>query len=143
MPEPRRVRGGRLDRYRTHAALSRGAAPRLLRSGWPADLCRPGRDGHRPCGARTAVAPPPTLGDARALAIRPDFAQALSNRGNVLFELKRYEEALDSYDRALAIRPDFAQALSNRGNVLFELKRYEEALDSYDRALAIRPDFAQ
>jgi tetratricopeptide (TPR) repeat protein len=79
----------------------------------------------------------------RALAIQPDFAQALSNRGNVLFELKRHEEALANYDRALAIQPDFAQTLSNRGNVLFELKRHEEALASYDRALAIRPDFAE
>jgi tetratricopeptide (TPR) repeat protein len=79
----------------------------------------------------------------RALAIQPDFAQALSNRGNALLALNRHEEGLASYDGALAIQPDFAEALNNRGNALFNLTRYEEALASYDRALAIQPDLAQ
>ena len=80
--------------------------------------------------------------NSQALKLNPQFAPVHFNNGNVLFGLKRYEEALASYDRALAIQPDFAQALSNRGNVLLELQRHEEALASYDRALAIQPDFA-
>ena len=47
----------------------------------------------------------------KALAIKPDFAGALNNRGLVLMELGRIEEALASYDEALALRPDFAGAL--------------------------------
>src|SRR5262249_20516254 len=43
----------------------------------------------------------------QALAMRPDDAAALSNRGLALHELKRFDEALASYDRALALRPDF------------------------------------
>ena len=62
-----------------------------------------------------------------ALTLQPDYAEALSNRGNTLRELKRFEEALASYDRALAAQPDHAQALSNRGNILRELDRFEEA----------------
>jgi tetratricopeptide (TPR) repeat protein len=77
------------------------------------------------------------------LKLDPQSALAHFNTANVLYELKRYEEALASYDRVLAIQPDFAEALSNRGNVLYELKRYEEALASYDRAIAIQPDFAE
>jgi tetratricopeptide (TPR) repeat protein len=73
----------------------------------------------------------------------PQSASAHFNTANVLFELKRYEDALASCERALAIQPDFAQALSNRGNVLFKLQRYDQALVSYDQALAIQPDFAQ
>ena len=38
--------------------------------------------------------------------MRPDFVEALNNRGNGLMEMKRFEEALASYDEALAIRPD-------------------------------------
>ena len=76
------------------------------------------------------------------LAIKPDYAETLNNRGNVLNELRRLDEALASYDRALAIRPDYADALNNRGNVLFELKRLDEALASHDKALALRPDYA-
>jgi glycosyltransferase involved in cell wall biosynthesis len=68
----------------------------------------------------------------RALAIRPDFAEAHHGRGNALFKLKRYEEALAGYDRALAIRPDLAPAHHGRvdalfKHALFELERDEEA----------------
>ncbi len=76
----------------------------------------------------------------RALALQPRHAEALSNRGNTLKALRRFDEALDSFDRALAVQPDYPAALSNRGAVLFEMSRYEEALATYDRSLAIRPD---
>jgi hypothetical protein len=39
------------------------------------------------------------------LALRPDYPDALYNRGNALKPLKRYEEALASYDpRSLCSR---------------------------------------
>ena len=79
----------------------------------------------------------------RALALRPSHAETLSNRGNVLSDLKRFAEALASYDKALRIEPDFAEAHYNRGLLLKRLKRFEEALASLDRALAIRADHAQ
>jgi tetratricopeptide (TPR) repeat protein len=79
----------------------------------------------------------------RALKLRPDYAEALSNRGNILHELKRFEEALASYDRAVELRPNYAEALFNRGNTLHELKRFEEALASYDHAVELRPDYAE
>jgi tetratricopeptide (TPR) repeat protein len=75
--------------------------------------------------------------------VRPDFAEALSNRGLTLHELKRFEEALASFDGALKVRPDYAEALSNRGATLHELKRFEEALASFDRALEVRPHYAE
>jgi predicted O-linked N-acetylglucosamine transferase (SPINDLY family) len=77
----------------------------------------------------------------RALALKPDYAQAHYNRGDTLHLLNRLDEALASYDRALALRPDYAEAHYNRGNVLYELKRLDEALACYDRAIAIRPDY--
>ncbi len=79
----------------------------------------------------------------KALAIKPDHAEAQYNRGSALFGLKRFEEALVSLDKALAIKPDHAEALNNRGSALFGLNRFEEALVSFDKALAMKPDFAQ
>ena len=46
----------------------------------------------------------------QAISLRPNFAEAFNNRGDVLREMGRIEEARASYDRALALRPDFAEA---------------------------------
>src|ERR1019366_7222963 len=78
----------------------------------------------------------------QALAINPDHAGALNDRGNALRDLGRHEEALAGYDRALTIEPSHALALYNRGNALMDLARHAEALASYDRALAVEPDHA-
>jgi len=64
-------------------------------------------------------------------------------RGNCLYELKRYEAALASYEGAIAIRPDFAEAHSNRGNVLQALGQFDAALASYEKAISMKPDFAE
>src|SRR5262249_6652810 len=80
---------------------------------------------------------------AKALKLNPNDPSVLNNHGLALHELKRFDEALASYDRALAMRPDYADALSNRGLTLEELKRFEEALASYDKAIALKPDYAE
>lgn len=78
----------------------------------------------------------------RAIAIKPDFAEAWTGRGIALEGLKRHSEALASHEKALAIKPDYADAWINRGVALARLKRYSEALASFDKALAIKPDYA-
>ncbi|MDD1607795.1 MAG: tetratricopeptide repeat protein, partial [Methylococcaceae bacterium] len=72
--------------------------------------------------------------------IKPDYAEAFSNRANTLKELKRYDEALASYNRALVIKPDYAEAELGCGAILQELRHFKEAIIHYDRALAIKPD---
>ena len=78
----------------------------------------------------------------RALMVQPKHADALSNRGNVLKELRRFDEALASYNSALAVKPNYAAALNNRGVTLHILARFDEALASFDRALASESNFA-
>ncbi len=77
----------------------------------------------------------------RALAVQPDHPDALSNRGNTLKELQRFDEAIASYDRALALKPDHTGALNNRAVVLQILQRHDEALASLERALALQPNY--
>jgi tetratricopeptide (TPR) repeat protein len=79
----------------------------------------------------------------KAIALRPDYAEAHSNRGTALLDLKRPAEALASCDKAIALKPDYAEAHSNRGNALVDLKRPAEALASYDKAIALKPDYAE
>src|SRR5207302_1563249 len=54
-------------------------------------------------------------------------------------ELKRFDEALASYERAIELNGEFAEAFYNRGKALLELKRLDDALASYDKAVALRP----
>ncbi|MBJ7408380.1 MAG: tetratricopeptide repeat protein, partial [Bradyrhizobium sp.] len=77
-----------------------------------------------------------------ALALRPNYALALSNHGNASAALGNYQEALESYDRALAINGNLSEAHNGRGAVLCRLRHHDEALASLNRALAIKLDDA-
>ena len=57
--------------------------------------------------------------------------------------LKRFEEALASYESAIGLNRHYAEAYVNRGNVLQELRRDESAIESFDHALALNPTIAQ
>jgi Tfp pilus assembly protein PilF len=79
----------------------------------------------------------------RAVALKPDAAEAHGARGNVLSDLARHPDALESYQRATALRPDYAEAFSNQTVPLRALGRPDEALAAADRAIAIRPSYAE
>jgi len=79
----------------------------------------------------------------QSIQLKPDYAEAWSNRGNALHDLKRYEEALASFERALELKPDYAEAWSNKGSTLHELKRFDGAIAHYDKALSLKPDYAE
>ncbi|WP_206997995.1 tetratricopeptide repeat protein [Trinickia mobilis] len=79
----------------------------------------------------------------RALALMPNFADALNNRGTALGALDAPAEALASFDRALALKPGMPEAWNNRSCVLRDLDRPAEALTSCDQAIALRPSYAE
>jgi len=77
----------------------------------------------------------------RALALQPNHADTLSNRGNLLTGLRRFDEALASYNRALAAKPNHTGALNNRGVTLHAMGRHGEALESFERAIALQANY--
>ncbi len=79
----------------------------------------------------------------KALALKPDLAEAWLGRGNIFSELKRHDDALAAYDKALALKPDLAEAWLGRGHVFRNFKRNDDALAAYDKALVLKPDFAE
>jgi predicted O-linked N-acetylglucosamine transferase (SPINDLY family) len=79
----------------------------------------------------------------RVAAALPDDPVAHNNYANVLRDLQRYQEAVDSYDRAIVLAPGYAEAHNNRGAALMALKRADAALDSYASAISLRPDYAE
>jgi tetratricopeptide (TPR) repeat protein len=76
----------------------------------------------------------------RAVALRPDHADAQNNLGNALVELGRPGEAVAHYRAALAMRPRHAQGLYNLGGALLADGKPAEAEAQFRAALAIEPN---
>ena len=73
----------------------------------------------------------------RALELRPQYPEALCNRGHACCALNRPGEGLACYDQAIVLVPSFFDAHAGRVKALSALKRHSEALASCDRALEI------
>ena len=56
---------------------------------------------------------------------------------------KKYEKAIECYDKALEINPNYAEAWNNKGVALSKLRRYEEAIECFNRALKINQNDAE
>ena len=70
-----------------------------------------------------------------AIMLNPDDIISWNNRGEKLFKLGRYSEALNTYNHALLIDSEYSLVLANRCGVLSALQRYSEALKSCKYAL--------
>jgi len=79
----------------------------------------------------------------KAILLKPDYADAYSNRGLALQALGELDKAVASYDRAIRLMPDHAASYSNRGLALHELGQWDEAVASYDKAIQFKPDYAE
>jgi tetratricopeptide (TPR) repeat protein len=77
----------------------------------------------------------------RAVALKPDYAEAHYNLANVLRAIGRFDLAASHYERVIAIVPKFAQAHYDLGNVLGDQGRLDEAAACYERAIAIQPGY--
>ena len=79
----------------------------------------------------------------RAIRIKPDWAEAYGNLGNIFKDAGQLDEAVTSYRRAIEFKPDLAGAHSNLGNVLRDLGQLDEAIASYRQAISLKPEFAE
>jgi tetratricopeptide (TPR) repeat protein len=66
--------------------------------------------------------------------------QELLNRGEILMEEERYEEAADTYQQILMTDPGNTEALSGLGQAFYHTGRYEEALEVSDQVLKLDPE---
>jgi serine/threonine protein kinase len=78
----------------------------------------------------------------QALAINPNYPEALWSKGFALDQQKNHQEALELYKQATDLKPDFAEAWTNQGGALLLLGRPNEAVAAYDKATALKPDLA-
>jgi tetratricopeptide (TPR) repeat protein/2-polyprenyl-3-methyl-5-hydroxy-6-metoxy-1,4-benzoquinol methylase len=73
----------------------------------------------------------------RAIALKPELAEAHVHLGNVLREQGRMDAAETSYHHAIALQADEAGAHVGLGNVLSDRGDLQGAIDCYRRALAL------
>jgi tetratricopeptide (TPR) repeat protein len=71
----------------------------------------------------------------RAIALKPDFAEAYSNRAVTLWRMEDFAQALATVEKAVTIKPDYSQGWFNKGRILRSMKQYEAAIAAYDQAL--------
>ena len=79
----------------------------------------------------------------KAIELRPDYAIAHSNLGNILDKLGQRDKAIDSYSKAIELQPDYLAPRSNLGNLLSEIGRYDEAIIHLNKAIELQPDYAE
>ena len=63
-------------------------------------------------------------------------------QGYMMYELKRYQEAIVAYNKAIQLKPDFATAYNNRGIAKSDLGQLSAAISDYDKAIQLKPDYA-
>src|SRR5258708_5184201 len=74
-----------------------------------------------------------------ALRLKPDFAEAFSDRGAAWYFKGEYQKAIADYDEAIRLEPNRAQTYSNRGSAYRKLGRTVRALDDDTSAIRIDP----
>ncbi len=70
----------------------------------------------------------------------PDDPDALKSRGDTLFGLGRYEDAIGCYDRAIHNAPNNPKLWCSLASALMKLKRNREAIACFDRAIHLKPE---
>jgi len=79
----------------------------------------------------------------KAVAIKPDFADAHYNLGLTLQDLNQLNDAIKSYQVTLALQKKYVKAHNNLGIIYKDLGQLKDAVRSYEQAIALQPDYAE
>ena len=79
------------------------------------------------------------LNDPRYEDVLETFLIGLLNKGNALFALKNYEEAIGYYDIIFTLEPENTIALLQKAEALLRLGRCQDAIGDYNFILAVNP----
>lgn len=92
----------------------------------------------------------PEMNDANELALKkleedtrlhPNNASLYNDKGEAAVALRRYEEALNAYNRAIELEADNPAFYFNRGHVYLTLEDYARALADFDRAIVLNSGY--
>ncbi|MEF2966764.1 S41 family peptidase [Paenibacillus sp. M1] len=79
----------------------------------------------------------------KSLLILPNTSEEYNNKGNVLYGLDRYEEAMAAYDQALTMDSGVINANYGKGLIYYDQGEYEKALGQFETYLKAEPGDAE
>ena len=77
----------------------------------------------------------------RAIALDPEYAEAMVGYGRVLFVRNERDSAVLIFDRALAINPEYAEATYRKAQVWYDQKKYSDATNILTPLLIEQPQY--
>ncbi|MBM3275273.1 MAG: tetratricopeptide repeat protein [Candidatus Sericytochromatia bacterium] len=77
----------------------------------------------------------------RAIAIRPDHAQALNNLGLLSLSREDFDEAISLFGQAIRARPKYARPYNNLGVTYLRKGKTDWAIAQFRRALLVDPEY--
>ena len=79
----------------------------------------------------------------KAVALKPDYAEAQYNLGVTIHELGQVDSAIKCYERVLAIQHAYPNAHNNLGQILLESGQPDAAMNHFEWAVAYQPEFSE
>tara|TARA_B100000963_G_scaffold355683_1_gene374382 strand:+ start:2141 stop:4120 length:1980 start_codon:yes stop_codon:yes gene_type:complete len=75
-----------------------------------------------------------------AKKVKPNH-ELLNLFGVILYELKKYDQAVIQIKKSIEINPNYYQGYNSLGNILFKKNDFDEALKAYQKAIDLKFDY--
>ena len=75
-----------------------------------------------------------------AYSVNPEDFELNYNLGNIEFQRKNYEKAIQHYQKARTKDPEHAPTLRGLGHSLFKIKKYKDAMNFIRKAIDLAPE---
>lgn len=82
----------------------------------------------------------------KAIELEKDLSQKLSYlmlKANLFFQIEKYEDSIDIYEKILSIDDQYYPAYIGRQKSYYELEYYQEVIDNFYQAIAVYPYHAE
>jgi len=79
----------------------------------------------------------------KALALKPDLAEAYFDLGLVYGQLEQYDRAIEEFHRVLALDPEYEGVHYAAGLAFAQKGEYDRAVEEFTGAIDADPEFAQ
>ena len=76
-----------------------------------------------------------------AIRLRPDYAEAYSNRGIVYYDKGQFDRAIQDYDQAIRLNPELPEAYNNRSLAWYKKGQYGLATRDFDHTIKLNKNY--